>query len=188
MFDRGSEPCAFLGRRVLTILSRLQTGSLRAYLPPHYGFVIRPLAPSLETPSTQVRSVKKAVLFDLDDTLVPEFANYGSAFAAACEELARNEDVDVERLRAAVFDAGLDAWRASPVIAYCRQARLGFAQGLLSDFPGDAPEIDYLRGWAPAYRRAAWTRGLAAVGLESEPFADQLAEAFRARLAAPCPP
>jgi len=132
--------------------------------------------------------VKKAVLFDLDDTLVPEFANYGSAFAAACEELARNEDVDVERLRAAVFDTALDAWRASPVIAYCRQARLGFAQGLLSDFPGDAPEIDYLRGWAPAYRRAAWTRGLAAVGLESEPFADQLAEAFRARLAAQCPP
>jgi len=108
--------------------------------------------------------VKKAVLFDLDDTLVPEFANYGSAFAAACEELARNEDVDVERLRAAVFDAALNAWRASPVIAYCRQARLGFAQGLLSDFPGDAPELDYLRGWAPAYRRAAWTRGLAAVG------------------------
>ena len=125
--------------------------------------------------------MKKAVFFDLDDTLVPEFANYGSAFAAACETLIRSDGVDVERLRAAVFDAALDAWRASPVIAYCRRARLGFAQGLLSDFPGDAPELDYLRGWAPAYRRAAWTRGLAAVGLEPEPFADELAEAFRAR-------
>ena len=91
-------------------------------------------------------------------------------------------------MQAAVFDAALDAWRASPVIAYCRRARLGFAQGLLSAFPGDVPELAYLRGWAPTYRREAWSRGLAAVGLEPDPFADQLAEAFRARLAAHCPP
>jgi len=30
-----------------------------------------------------------AVLFDLDNTLVPELPNYGAAFAAACGDLAR---------------------------------------------------------------------------------------------------
>lgn len=47
----------------------------------------------------------KALLFDLDNTLVPEMDNYELAFARATEEPARQRGVTVSALREAVFTA-----------------------------------------------------------------------------------
>lgn len=68
---------------------------------------------------------KRALLFDLDDTLVPEFANYSAAFAASCSEFLTAHGIDEGRLWASVREAARALWRASPVIDYCQQVQIG---------------------------------------------------------------
>ena len=65
----------------------------------------------------------KALLLDLDNTLVPEMANYELAFAAACSEDARKHSFGVAALRATVFGLSEQMWQQSDTFEYC--ARLG---------------------------------------------------------------
>jgi FMN phosphatase YigB (HAD superfamily) len=65
----------------------------------------------------------KAILFDLDDTLVPEFASYSAAFAASCSEIMRRHGIEEAALWSSVRDVAREVWRASPVIDYCQHVR-----------------------------------------------------------------
>ncbi|MDP9245194.1 MAG: HAD family hydrolase [Chloroflexota bacterium] len=130
----------------------------------------------------------KALLIDLDNTLVPELANYSAAFAGTCRDLARERAIELTKLRDAVFGAALDRWLASPVADWCARIGIGSPTSLLSDFPGDAPELAFLRGWAPDYRRASWTDGLRAAGLrDADALAIPLSDDFRQRIREHCP-
>lgn len=132
----------------------------------------------------------KALLFDLDNTLVPEMANYELAFAVACREAARRHSFDLEKLRAAVFRSADELWRRSETFEYCATLGIGSPTSLLSDFPGDRPEFATLREWAPGYRERCWTdalRPLVKDGL-AEGLAAALDTAFRAQLRNHCPP
>jgi putative hydrolase of the HAD superfamily len=130
-----------------------------------------------------------ALLVDLDNTLVPEFANYAAAFAAACAEAVRERGLGLASVRDAVFDVARDRWLASPVADYCGRVGIGSPTSLLSDFPGEGPELAALREWAPAYRRDAWRDGLRAAGVrDADLLADPLSNAFRRRFREHCPP
>jgi putative hydrolase of the HAD superfamily len=132
----------------------------------------------------------KALLFDLDNTLVPEMANYELAFAAACGEAARRHSFDLVRFRKAVFGSADELWRRSETFEYCAGLGIGSPTSLLSDFPGDRPEFARLREWAPSYRKRCWTNALRPLvqdGL-AEQLAAELDRAFRARLRSHCPP
>src|SRR6266480_1873324 len=98
----------------------------------------------------------KALLFDLDNTLVPEMANYELAFSAACGEVARRHSFDLTEFRAAVFRSAEDLWRASETFDFCAMLGIGSPTSLLSEFPGERTEFALLRKWAPRYAR---TRG-----------------------------
>jgi len=128
--------------------------------------------------------VIRAVLFDLDDTLVPESAAWKSAFEIACADAGRRHGIDLESMRRAVFGSARTLWQASPVIEYCRRVGIGSPSSLLSDFPGEGDELAYLRGWAPEYRQQAWTSGLAEVGVSDRGVAEELSIAFKTRFAA----
>ena len=126
----------------------------------------------------------KALLFDLDNTLVPEMANYELAFAAACGEAARRHSFDLVQFRTAVFGSANQRWQESETFAYCSGLGIGSPTSLLSDFPGDGPEFVTLREWAPGYRERCWTdalRPLVKDGLVGE-LATELDTAFRAAL------
>src|ERR1700716_4014366 len=107
-----------------------------------------PSAPS--SSSDPVRAT--ALLFDLDNTLVPELPNYYAAFAAACGEELRERGLDLIAVRDAVFTLARERWLASPVADYTARLGIGSPTSLLSDFPGEAPELAFLRDWAPGYR------------------------------------
>jgi len=131
----------------------------------------------------------KALLVDLDNTLVPELPNYGAAFAAACRDLARDRAIELTMLREAVFSAARDRWLASPVAVWCVRLGIGSPTSLLSDFPGAGSELAFLRGWAPEYRRASWTAGLRSAGLaDADGLAVALSDDFRRRFREHCPP
>jgi len=132
----------------------------------------------------------KALLFDLDNTLVPEMANYELAFDAACRDAARRHSFDLLKFRVAVFGSANDLWQRSETFAYCSRLGIGSPTSLLSDFPGERPEFATLRQWAPGYRERCWTgalRPLVHDGLVRG-LAAELDAAFRARLRSHCPP
>jgi putative hydrolase of the HAD superfamily len=127
----------------------------------------------------------KALLIDLDNTLVPEIANYETAFDSAARGAAEGAGVSVETLRSSVFEIATELWYASPVALYCLRLGLGCPTSLLSDFPGDATELAYLRKWVPDYRRESWRRGLSRVGMGAD-IGEQLDGAFRQALRDRC--
>jgi len=127
------------------------------------------------------------ILFDLDNTLVPELRSYELAFAWATDGLARRIGFNRDALRTAVFDVATELWLGSRVSAYCLRLGLGSPTSLLSDFPGDTPELAYLREWAPSYRRESWVRGLARIGIvDAGALALELDRAFRQSLHDKC--
>jgi putative hydrolase of the HAD superfamily len=132
----------------------------------------------------------KALLFDLDNTLVPEMANYELAFSAACGAAARRHSFDLTEFRAAVFRSADDRWRGSETFDFCAMLGIGSPTSLLSDFPGERNEFAMLRTWAPRYRESCWTDALR-LFVEDRLVRDLGAEldtAFRAQLLANCRP
>jgi len=132
----------------------------------------------------------KALLFDLDNTLIPEMASYELAFTAACEEAAIRHSFDLLQFRGAVFGSANELWQRSDTFAYCSRLGIGSPTSLLSDFPGQATEFAKLREWAPGYRERCWTdalRPLVKDGLVGE-LATELDTAFRAALRTHCRP
>jgi putative hydrolase of the HAD superfamily len=131
----------------------------------------------------------RALVFDLDNTLVPELPNYNAAFAAACAGLAREHRIELDVLRDAVFESARVRWLGSGVAEWCLRLGIGSPTSLLSDFPGAAPELALLRTWAPEYRRAAWRDGLlTAGGGDADRLAVALSDAFRQKFRERCPP
>jgi len=132
----------------------------------------------------------KALLLDLDNTLVPEMANYELAFATACSEDARKHSFDVAALRATVFGLSEQMWQHSDTFEYCARLGIGSPTSLLSDFPGDRPEFAKLREWAPRYRERCWRDALRPLVDEAvaAKLAARLDAGFRGALRLQCPP
>ena len=120
------------------------------------------------------------VLFDLDDTLVAEESSAEAAFLATCEHARRRYGVDPHALHRAVRERAREAWFAAPTSDYCRAVGVASWEGLWARFPGDDPNHEALRRWAPAYRREAWSRALEDFGVRDAPFAERLASIFPA--------
>jgi len=121
----------------------------------------------------------EAILFDFDDTLVVEEASAEEAFLAACEPARDEYDIDPARLCTAVRENARRIWQAAPTIPYCRRIGISSWEGLWARFLGDNSDLKALREWAPAYRREAWSSGLAQFGIDDREFAERLANLFR---------
>jgi putative hydrolase of the HAD superfamily len=118
------------------------------------------------------------VLFDLDETLVVDEDSATAAFLATCELARARHGTDPAALHQAVRQRAGELWRASPTINYCRALGISSWEGLWSAFPGETPELDRLRAWAPTYRREAWARALADCGIVEPTLAQALAATF----------
>src|SRR4051812_40656769 len=93
----------------------------------------------------------RAVLFDLDETLIPEDEPLHAAYGAMTEE--------VEALRAAVREL----WRReAPAPDYRAQVNVSASDGLSADFAGDHPALAEIRAFLPGFRAAALGDRLAA--------------------------
>jgi len=124
--------------------------------------------------------MKKAALFDLDETLILDEAISEEAFRAAAA-LADREGVDLARL---VHDAGTIArrlWAEGPCFDYCHRIGHSAWEGLWARYDkGDHPEIARLREWAPGYRLAVWREALAAQSIHDDALAQAQVDCFMA--------
>jgi putative hydrolase of the HAD superfamily len=120
----------------------------------------------------------KAILFDLDDTLVVEEASAQASFLAACALAQNRYGIDPDELSANVRKRARELWRTSQAIDYCRSLGVSSWEGLWARFLGNDPALEYLRQWAPEYRRLSWSRALLNHGVSDTSLADELARAY----------
>jgi putative hydrolase of the HAD superfamily len=124
--------------------------------------------------------VTRALLFDLDDTLVVEEGAAVAAFLATARAAAERHPIDVHALAAAARTRARELWRAGPTYPFCRRVGISSWEGLWCRYEGDEGELRALRAWAPDFRREAWRRALADEGIEDDALAAELGERFGA--------
>ncbi len=120
-----------------------------------------------------------ALLFDLDDTLIPDESASEAAFLAACAPVAERFGLDPDAVARSAGACARQLWRASDHLAYCQSIGISSWEGLWAEFTGDAPELQRLHAWAPTYRCEAWTGALARHGVDDSAYAEHLANRFR---------
>ena len=117
----------------------------------------------------------KAVLFDLDDTLMPDESAANEALVATAALAKQWHNVPPGDLKDAVRRVARRIWRAHPVVApYDGNFDISSWEALSSCFEGEDDEMKRLREWAPEYRREVWNQALGEVGLCNPLLADQL--------------
>ncbi len=93
--------------------------------------------------------IDRAILFDLDDTLIEDAAANAAAFRDACVLARDKHGLDPTALATAVGRVAGQLWRAAPTIGYCRAIGISSTAGLRAAFTGDDPPLARLRDWAP---------------------------------------
>ena len=120
----------------------------------------------------------KAILFDLDDTLLVEVASAEAAFLATCALAQGRYGVDPQALCHTVRGKARELWHAAPARSYAVVIGISSWEALWAQFLGDDPNLRALRAWSSTYRRESWARALVDHGIDDPPFAERLSETF----------
>jgi putative hydrolase of the HAD superfamily len=121
----------------------------------------------------------RALLFDLDNTLLMEDEATFASVRAACDIARARAGTEPSALVAAVTREAETLWRAAPTYAYCDAMGIWWGEGLWGDFAGEAPELRAVRAFVPGFRHEVWERALAAIGWPDPVLAAELASAYR---------
>lgn len=122
----------------------------------------------------------RAILFDLDNTLLLEDEATERALRRTGELASSRAGVSAGVVHAAARDAAETLFRSAQVFAYADEMGIWWGEALWGDFAGEQPGLQALRAFVPAFRRDVWRRALAAVAIDDDALALDLAAAFAA--------
>ena len=105
-----------------------------------------------KTSKLMVLSTVKAILFDLDETLILERPIAHRALEHAAQRAHAVANVPPSQLRDAVLKRAGELWRSTPVIDYCRRVGISSWEGLWCEFAGENENLVWIREWSPTYR------------------------------------
>lgn len=120
----------------------------------------------------------RALVFDLDDTLVIEEASAEAAFLETGELARARYGIDPAVLHLQLRRACRELWYAFPSHPYCKRIGVSSWEGLWAEFVGADPDLAALRAWAPRYRRDSWLAALRQFGIDDGALASELGETF----------
>lgn len=125
--------------------------------------------------------MKKAVLFDLDDTLLWDDRSVKEAFRTTCEYAQAETGVDPEALEQAVRQEARAIYEAFEAFPFTKMIGINPFEGLWARFEeGEQTEFRQLQQFVPSYRTDSWTKGLAALGINNAELGQKLGEMFPA--------
>jgi putative hydrolase of the HAD superfamily len=123
----------------------------------------------------------RAVLFDLDDTLLWDERLSRQALMETAAEGAARGGVDTGRLAAEAKRVSDELWRAHAPVDRCDELGIVAFEGMWGHFHGEDDYVQHLREWTPQFRVEIWRRALAAQGIENEALAAELGAMFAHR-------
>lgn len=122
----------------------------------------------------------KAIFFDLDDTLLWDQKSVKEAFVATCQKAQEKYNVDPELLEEAVRKEARELYSSYETYSFTQMIGINPFEGLWGNFSDDQDDFIKMSKIVPTYRKEAWTRGLAALGIEDPEFGYELGELFPA--------
>jgi putative hydrolase of the HAD superfamily len=123
----------------------------------------------------------KAVLFDLDDTLLWDDRSVKEAFEATCSEAAKHVNVEPDALEGAVRQEARALYETFDTFPFTKMIGINPFEGLWANFTqGENENFRKLEKLAPGYRTESWTRGLRVLGIEDRELGYRLGEMFPA--------
>ncbi|MGM8213216.1 HAD family hydrolase [Virgibacillus sp. W0430] len=120
----------------------------------------------------------KAIIFDLDDTLLWDERSVQEAFKKTCEIANKKYNVDPELLEEKVRQQARKLYATYETYDFTKNIGINPFEGLWGDFDDAGESFQKMKEIVPHYRTNAWTRGLKEVGIEDEAFGYELAETF----------
>lgn len=121
----------------------------------------------------------KAVLFDLDDTLLWDDRSVEETFAAVCAHAAEKTGVDPGKLEEETRKAARALYASYETFPFTQNIGINPFEGLWARFAeGEQPAFRKLAELAPDYRKDSWTRGLKACGIDDPALGLELGELF----------
>ena len=123
----------------------------------------------------------RAVVFDLDDTLIWDERISRRALAETAAEAAARTGADAGRLAASAKLASEELWRAHAPVDRCDALGIVAFEGMWGHFHGDDDYLRHLREWVPQFRTEVWRRALGGEGVCNDPLAAELGVMFAHR-------
>ncbi|MGG1516506.1 HAD family hydrolase [Paenibacillus oryzisoli] len=122
----------------------------------------------------------KAVLFDLDNTLLWDELGISEAFSATCAKaIERYSEINSTDLETAVKKHALSLYESFELYPFAKMIEITHLEALWARFDeGALPQFRALQAFAPGYRRESWIRGLREVGIDDVQLGEELAELF----------
>lgn len=130
------------------------------------------------TPSLGLSPVSlKAILFDLDDTLIVDEAVSKQTFATV-GQLAARHGAESERLQREAQKVARKLHREGPCFPYCQSIGISAFECLWGKFEGATPELTALRDWSHKFRGEVFDKALREQLIENPSLAQELAETW----------
>ncbi|ASK63765.1 haloacid dehalogenase [Virgibacillus phasianinus] len=120
----------------------------------------------------------RAILFDLDNTLLWDDKSIKKAFQATCLLAEKKHGVNPESLERKVRETAQSLYASYETYPFTRMIGINPFEGLWGDFMDEGEDFQRLKNIVPAYRRDAWTKGLQLLGINDPDFGYELAEKF----------
>ncbi|GAA0595396.1 HAD family hydrolase [Virgibacillus siamensis] len=120
----------------------------------------------------------KAILFDLDDTLLWDKKSVAIAFRKTCEVAGQKYGVSPVKLENNVREQARLLYESFETYPFTQMIGINPFEGLWADFSDAEASFQKLSELAPAYRKKSWTRGLHEMGIDDPELGAELARTF----------
>jgi|SRR5690625_910213 len=120
----------------------------------------------------------KAVIFDLDDTLLWDHKSVSEAFKSTCQKATEKYDIDPKQLEKNVRKHAEELYPTFETYEFVSNIGIGTFEGMWGEFQDEGENFQKLRETVPAYRKQAWYKGLQDLDIEDEALAEQLSLTF----------
>ncbi len=122
----------------------------------------------------------RALLFDLDDTLVVDEAVSTEALASTAELAGTIHGADAKRFQRVAAEEARRLWAEGPSYSYCRSIGISAFECLWGNFTGESAELTRLREWSHTFRKQVFDAALREQLLDPSGGEEQLASHFSA--------
>lgn len=120
----------------------------------------------------------KAIIFDLDDTLLWDNKSVKEAFNKTCQLAYDKYGISPQELEEAVRKEARSLYGSYETYEFTQMIGINPFEGLWGEFVDDHDSFRKMKEIVPLYRKDAWTKGLQALGIQDEAFGAELAESF----------
>jgi len=120
----------------------------------------------------------KAVIFDLDDTLLWDKKSVATAFNETAKWAATFHDLDLVKLEEAVRTEARDLYATYETFEYTKMIGINPFEALWGTFDDPGESFQNMKQIVPKYRIEAWTRGLKRMGITDDNLGIELAKRF----------